>query len=320
MRIASLLPSATEILFAIGAGDDVVGVTHECDYPPQARQCPALTSDLLPPGLSSAEIDAAVSTGIGDQHTIYALDAEALATAAPDVVVAQRLCDVCAVPVETVEQALCTMPDQACVVAADPHTLDDLGPAIIEIGAATGAVERAQRVVGDLRHRLDVVAAAVAGRTRPRVVVLEWPDPPWTPGHWVPDMVEQAGGDCVLGRSGAASQRTTFDALAAVEADIVITAFCGFDLAQTIERSREIDHRPEWAALIGGARLVAVDGSAYFSRPGPRLVDGVELLSWIFHGVGEQPPAARGAQYASDTWADVGSADAHRVAAVNAGR
>lgn len=302
MRIVSLLPSATEWLFAMGAGGDVVGVTHECDHPDEVADLPAVTRDLLPGTRSSSEIDAAVAAGIHDQHTIYALDADAVRALQPDVVVAQQLCDVCAVPVDAVEAAVCTLGARTRVVAADPHTLDDLLPAGRELGRAVGAADGAAALAGELADRLDAVAATVAGRRRPLVAMLEWPDPPWLPGHWAPDMIAHAGGSSVVGSSGAPSRRATFDELAAVDADVVIAAFCGFDLDETIARTAEIADRPAWKALTAGARLLAVDGSAYVSRPGPRLVDGVEILAHALHGVGGPPPAGAVAEWRGGRW------------------
>lgn len=312
MRIVSLLPSATEILFEIGAGDRVVGVTHECDHPPRARDRAVVTRDLLPAGLTSAQIDAAVSAGIRDQHTIYALDDDALAAAAPDVVVAQRLCDVCAVPVDTVDRALCTLAPHARVVAADPRTLADLPGAVRALGAAVGHHGGAERLAAALTRRLATVAATVAGRARPGVVVLEWADPPWTPGHWVPDMIHVAGGRCLVGASGAASQRTTWAALAERDADVVVVALCGFDLPETIARLEEITGEAGWRELTAGARVAAVDGSAYVSRPGPRLVDGVELLARVLHGAGPPPPPGRAAELRDGVWVDASDA-VHRT-------
>lgn len=301
-RIVSLLPSATEILFAIGAGPEVVGVTHECDHPAAATDRPAVTRDLLPPGLSAAEIDAAVAAGIRDDHTIYALDTDALGAAAPDVVVAQQLCDVCAVPVEVVDDALCTVAPAARVVAADPHTLADLADTIRAVGAAVGAVDGAERLVADLRVRLAAVDDAVAGRPRPDVAVLEWPDPPWLPGHWVPDMVAAAGGTSLLGASGEPSRRADWADLATVEADVVVAAFCGFDLATTTAMVDDLADHDGWGRLVDGARVVAVDGSALFSRPGPRLVDGVEVLAHVLHGVGPAPSSTATAEWRDARW------------------
>ncbi|CAN5788663.1 cobalamin-binding protein [soil metagenome] len=302
MRIVSLLPSATELLFALGVGDQVVGVTHECDFPPRASHLPSVTRDLLPPGLTAAEIDAAVSAGIRDDHTIYALDADMLGDLRPDVVVAQQLCDVCAVPVDTVTDALCTLAPQARIVAADPHTLDDLLDVVAAIGEQVDAGAGTTRLVADLQQRLDAVAAAVAGRSRPSVAMLEWPDPPWLPGHWAPDMIVHAGGDSLFGVSGQPSVRASFDDLAVVDADVVVAAFCGFDLEQTIAHVDGIADRPAWRALVDGARLFAIDGSAYVSRPGPRLVDGVELLAFVLHGVGDPPPADAVAEWRDGAW------------------
>jgi iron complex transport system substrate-binding protein len=308
MRIVSLLPSATEILFAIGAGDQVVAVTHECDHPPAARTRRAVTRDLLPPGLSSAEIDAAVTAGIRDRHTIYALDERALEAVAADLVVAQTLCDVCAVPVETVDRALCSVAPKARVVAADPQTLTELAGAVRTIGAAVGMAAGAERLAADLTGRLAAVTDAVQGRPAPGVAVLEWTDPPWIPGHWVPDMVDRAGGRCLLGASGEPSRRTTWDALAGVDADVVVAALCGFDLRETLARIGEIERHPAWRRLTADARVVAVDGSAYFSRPGPRLIDGVELLARMLHGVGAPPPPGRAAELVDGAWVDAASA------------
>lgn len=305
MRIVSLLPSATEWLFAIGVGDRVVGVTHECDHPREARGLPAVTRDLLPRQLSAADIDAAVSAGIRDEHTIYALDVDALRALAPDVVVAQQLCDVCAVPVDAIEAAVCTLGPQVRVVAADPHTLDDLLPAGVELGRAVGATGQAEALAEVLQQRLEAVGRLVADRSRPDVAMLEWPDPPWLPGHWAPDMIELAGGVSLFGRSGQPSRRATFDQLATVDADVVIAAFCGFDLAQTIARIDEIADRTAWRSLIDGARVLAVDGSAYVSRPGPRLVDGVEVLAGALHGVGAPPPPDAVAEWRDGCWRDL---------------
>lgn len=283
MRIVSLLPSATEALFALGVGDQVVGVTHECDFPPAARSLPAVTRDLLPPGLSASQIDAAVATGIRDDHTIYALDTERLAALAPDVVITQDLCDVCAVPSSTVEAAACTLPAPARVVAADPHDLSELPGALRAIGAAVGAPAAAEDWVASFDARLAAVAGAVAERARPDVLVLEWPDPPWAPGHWVPSMVAAAGGRCALGTAGKPSARTSWDVIDALDVDVVVTAFCGFDLEQSLAQLSALVGHPAWEALCARAKAWITDGSAYFSRPGPRLVDGVELLAGILH-------------------------------------
>ncbi len=290
MRIVSLVPSATEILFTVGAGDDVVGVTHECDYPTEARRRTHVTSDRLPPGLSPAEIDAAVSKGVAEAHTIYRLDQDALARLAPDLVVTQSLCAVCAVPTDQVVEAVCAMPARARLVATDPQRLDDVIADVARIGQAAHRSEEADAAVEQLHERLRSVDRAVDGRPRPRVLVLEWPDPPFLPGHWVPEQVARAGGRNVAGAVGAKSTRTSWQHLDQLDADFVLLAFCGFDLAATLDLLPPLWPRPEWRRLLRRARVVAVDGSAYFSRPGPRLVDGVELLASLLHPDSVQSP------------------------------
>lgn len=289
-RIVSLLPAVTETLFAIGRGDEVVGVTHECDHPAEAASRPAVTSDLLPHGLTSAQIDEAVVDSLGDVHTIYRLDEERLVELDPDLIVTQALCEVCAVPTARVKEAVCTMPRRARVLSSDPETLEGVLEGIVEIGQAVEAGDAARELVGELRTRIRTVERAVSGRPRPRTVVLEWPDPPYAPGHWVPDMVEAAGGQNALGESGRPSRRTSWEEVLEADPEVVVLGFCGFDLARTIERLEEIEGRPEWERLLSRARVVALDGSAYVSRPGPRLVDGVELLAWLLHRPGELLP------------------------------
>lgn len=304
MRIVSLLPSATEILFALGVGKQVVGVTHECDFPPAARSLPAVTRDLLPPGLSAAEIDTAVAAGIRDEHTIYALDAERLAALEPDVVVTQDLCDVCAVTSATVTSVACTLPAPARVVAADPHDLHELPVALRGIAAAVGAEAAGEEWAASFDDRLAAVAEAVSDRPQQSVLVLEWPDPPWAPGHWVPSMIAAAGGACVLGMAGEPSRRTTWEALDALDVDVVVTAFCGFDLEQSLAQLSRLEGHAQWQALCARADVWVADGSAYFSRPGPRLVDGVELLAGVLHPDAWPAPPASAARAISSDHAD----------------
>jgi iron complex transport system substrate-binding protein len=295
VRIVSLLPSATEILFAVGAGQQVVGVTHECDFPPEARELPVVTEDLLPTWLPAVEIDRAVAAGVRDRHTIYRLDEELLTALDPDVVVTQALCEVCAVPTRLVEQTVCSMPREARVVSSDPQDLEGIFASILEIGAVVGA-DDTEAVLASLRDRLAQVRKLVEGLPQPRVAVLEWPDPPYAPGHWVPGMVQAAGGRSVLGSSGRPSRRMAWEEILDSRPDVVVLAFCGFDLAETLRRADEMEGEP-WRRLTESVDVMAVDGSAYFSRPGPRVVDGVELLAWLLHGVDDlrPPPRAVGA-------------------------
>ncbi|TDC24591.1 cobalamin-binding protein [Streptomyces sp. 8K308] len=287
MRIVSLLPSATEILFAVGAGDDVVGVTFECDHPPAARTRRVVSTSALPEGLPPAEIDRVVSERMAAGEDLYHLDRGALAGLEADLVVTQDLCAVCAVDVSTVHEALDFLACRADVLTVDPHTLAEVLESIVTIGAVTGGRERAERLVGELSGRLSAVRSRVAGREPVPVLVLEWTDPPFAPGHWVPDMVEAAGGRCVLGRSGTASFRTTWAEVAAAGAEVVVCAPCGFGLDEAAGLAAAVADR-----LPPGLPLWAVDANASFARPGPRLVDGVEALAGIFHpATGEPEPS-----------------------------
>ncbi|MBI4571093.1 MAG: cobalamin-binding protein [Chloroflexi bacterium] len=297
MRIASLLPSATEIVYALGLGDSLVAVTHECDFPAAARGTPSVTSSLIAEGLPSALIDRAVRESRRDAHTIYALDAERLVALAPDVVLTQSLCDVCAVPRSAVEEAACAMPRAANVVSLDPHTLDGVFESIADAGAALGVPERAERLVAGLRARIDAVRRVVEGRPRPRVLCCEWLDPLYRGGHWVPQQVRLAGGLDGLGREGEYSALVEWDEVASYGPDVVVLMPCGFDAAGAASRAGELTRRPGWERLpaVRSGRVFAVDGSGYFSRPGPRLVDGIELLARILHPESFGTPAPEGA-------------------------
>src|SRR4051812_21471829 len=224
MRIVSLLPSTTEVLFAVGAGDDVVGVTFECDYPPEARSRRIVSTSALPEGLTAAEIDRVVTERMRAGEDLYHLDEGALADLDADLVVTQDLCAVCAVDVSVVDDALAHLGCRADVLTIDPHTLDEVLDSVLALGRSSGREPTAEQLVGGLRQRLQRVGAAVAGRPRPRVVVLEWTDPPFAPGHWVPEMVERAGGSSVLGEPGEKSFRTTWEAVANAQPEVVVVA------------------------------------------------------------------------------------------------
>lgn len=280
MRIVSLLPSTTEILFAIGAGDDVVGVTFECDFPPEARQRTIVSDTALPHGLTPAQIDAVVRERVAAGQELYVLDAGALHSLDPDVVVTQDLCAVCAVDVSTVDDALAHLGCRAEVVTIDPQTLDAVLESILRLGEVAGATAHATALAAELRRRLAHVADAVAGRPRPRVAVLEWTDPPFDAGHWVPDMVEAAGGLSVLGERGQRSSQITWDDLARRAPDLIVVSPCGYRLGGAVELAEEL---VVGAPLPRGVPVWAVDADAAFVRPGPRLVDGVETLAGIMH-------------------------------------
>lgn len=280
MRIVSLLPSATEILFAVGAGNDVLGVTFECDFPEEARHRTVVSNTALPEGLTPSEIDAVVRARIAAGEDLYTLDEGALRTLDPDLVVTQDLCAVCAVDITEVDAALAHLGCRAEVLTLDPMTLDEVLASVEQVGRVTSHEAAAIRLTGELRKRLDAVRSAVAGRKRPRVAMLEWTDPPFGSGHWVPDMVTAAGGWSVLGDAGTRSKRTSWDDVAAAAADLIVVTPCGYRLdgakglaEQLVASGRLPKEIPVWA----------VDADAAFVRPGPRLVDGVETLAAIFH-------------------------------------
>lgn len=280
MRIVSLLPSTTEILFTIGAGDDVVGVTFECDFPAEARTRTIVSTSAMPEGLSPAQIDAFVAAAMQRGDDLYHLDEGALAGLEADLVVTQDLCAVCAVDVSVVDDALAHLGCDAEVLTIDPHTLDEVFASIEELGRATGNDETAAALVTEQRRRLDVIAARISGRPRPRVMFLEWTDPPFAPGHWIPEMVTLAGGEPVLGRPGEKSRRVGWDEVHAARPDVIVVAPCGFDR----EGSRALaDDLVAAGRLPIGVPVHAVDANASWARPGTRLVDGIEELAALLH-------------------------------------
>jgi iron complex transport system substrate-binding protein len=286
MRIVSLVPNGTEILFALGAGDRVVGVSHECDYPAEARTRPILTGSALAPGMSAAEVDAAVSAQVGSGLSLYTLDEARIAELAPDVIVTQQLCPVCAVSTEQVDGAVRPLPRCPDLVSLDPRTIGEVFADVRRVGGVTGLGAQAEALLADLDRRLAAVRQRVAGRPRPRVLALEWLDPPFAGGHWVPEMIALAGGTDAFGEPGGHSARLTWDQIAAADPDVIVVMPCGFDEAGAREQIATIAGRPEWRSLraVRGGRVFPVDANGCFSRPGPRLVDGVERLAAILHG------------------------------------
>ena len=280
VRIVSLLPSTTEICFAVGAGDDVVGVTFECDFPAEARGRRIVSTSALTPGLSPAQIDVEVKARFAAGEDLYHLDEGALADLDADLVLTQDLCAVCAVDVGTVDGALRHLGCRAEVVTVDPGRLDEVVESVVSVGTATGHPEAAAVVAAGLRRRLERLEVAVAGRSRPRVAVLEWTDPPFTAGHWVPDMVVAAGGEAVLGTAGARSVETTWQQVAASAPDLVVISPCGYRLPGAVELAIGVVAA---GRLPEGIPVWAVDADAAFVRPGPRLVDGVEALAALCH-------------------------------------
>ena len=280
MRIVSLVPHATELLFALGLGDDVVGVTHECDYPEAAQDLPQVTRDVLPPGLSPGEIDAAVRERTAGGESIYELDEELVAELEPDLIVTQALCHVCAVSVDEVQALAQTLPGPPRVIALAPTTYGETVGDVRTIAQATEAKDAALDLIARTARRADVVRLAVRGAPRPRVAALEWMDPVFVAGHWTPQLIEMAGGDDVLGFAGEPSREATWDEVAAAQPEIVVVMPCGYDAARALVEAESFADR---LRTVGAAQVVAVNASAYFSRPGPRLIDGLELLAHILH-------------------------------------
>ena len=303
MRIVSLLPSATEILCDLGAGDDVVGVTFECDHPAEARQRRIVSTTALPAGLSPSEIDAFVAGAVARGEDLYHLDAGALADLAPDLVVTQDLCAVCAIDVDTVDGALQHLGCRAEVLTVDPQTLEQVVQSVLTIGAAAGRSDAAASAVATARRRLDVVRRRVAGRPRPRVTVLEWTDPPYSPGHWLPDLVDAAGGVVALGASGARSSRITWEEVRATPTDVVVVAPCGYDLPAATALAEQLVADD---LLPTGVPVWAADANASWTRPALRLVDAVEDLAAVLHPAGSLPaPATLAAVHSSTSRASV---------------
>ena len=280
MRIVSLVPHATELLFALGLGGDVVAVTHECDFPSEARRLPQITRDVLPAGLSAGEIDAAVRERTAQGRAIYELDEPALAQLEPDLIVTQALCAVCAVSYDDVVRVAERIPSTPRVISLDPHTIGEAMGDIRTIAQATGARDAALDLVTRQRKRIDDVRRAVKSRPRPAVAALEWLDPVFVAGHWTPQLVDLAGGADVLGFPGEHSEESSWDAVAAGRPEVVVVMPCGYDGLRALEEAERYRDR---LAELGARRIVAVDAAAYFSRPGPRLVDGLELLAHVLH-------------------------------------
>jgi len=280
VRIVSLVPHATELLFALGLDDEVIAVTHECDHPAAARELPAVTRNALPEGLAAAAIDAAVRERAASGESIYELDTARLAALEPDLIVTQALCPVCAVSYDEVRALAAELPSRPRVIALDPHTIGESLADVRTIAQATGRRDEGIALIARAAGRIDRVRLAVRGARRRSVVALEWLDPPFVAGHWTPQLIEFAGGIDLLGSPGEASVEVDWETVAAAEPEVVVVMPCGYDAPRALAAARE--HADRLAAL-GASKIVAVDASAYFSRPGPRLVDGLELLAHILH-------------------------------------
>jgi iron complex transport system substrate-binding protein len=280
VRIVSLVPSATETLFALGLGDEVIAVTHECDYPSAVQELPKVTRDALPRDLTAGQIDAAVRARTEQGESIYELDAEALHELQPDLIVTQALCAVCAVSFDDVRAIAEQIASRPEVISLDPHTLGEVLGDVRTLAAATDRRDAGVALVQDAAARIDRVRLAVRGRRTPRVAALEWLEPLYVAGHWTPQLIEYAGGVDVLGMPGEHSERRSWAEVAAAEPDVVVAMPCGYDAERA--HAEALTFRERLAAL-GAGEVVAVDAAAYFSRPGPRLIDGLELLAHVLH-------------------------------------
>ncbi len=286
MRIVSLLPSATEIICSLGLDDQLVGVTHECDFPRSVLGLPKVTKTLIPTDASSAEIDRLVRDRLGAQSALYTLDMEALQRLRPDLIVTQALCDVCAVAEDEVRNAACMLPNLPPVVNLEPATLGEVLACIRQVADAVGEPRRADAVIGALQSRVDaVVARGKQVASRPRVALLEWLDPPFSTGHWNPELVRLAGGEDGLGREGEKSRTLRWEEVIAYQPEVVLISCCGFTTERAMRDVSLLADVAGWddVPAVRNGRVYVTDGAAYFSRPGPRLVDSLELLAHVIH-------------------------------------
>lgn len=285
MRICSLLPGATEIAFALGLGDQIVGVTHECDYPADAKQKPVVVRSAIDTDrLSGQEIDGKVGELLETGKGLYLIDEEALRASAPELILTQGLCDVCALDYSEVVKAAARLPIQPVILSLNPRSLFDVLDDVVRIGAATQREATADAFVNDLRQRVEQIGLAEP-HYRPRVVCLEWFEPLYVAGHWVPEMVALAGGHDVLGRQTEPSFRVDWASVFDADPEIILLMPCGFDVRRAVKEANALRALPHWEELqaVKRGRVYALNGSAYFSRPGPRLVNGLEILARIIH-------------------------------------
>jgi iron complex transport system substrate-binding protein len=290
MRICSLLPSATEILFALGLGDSVIGVTHECDFPPEAAKRPVLIRPRVDPHAEPREIDRQVRALVERGESIYAVDAELLASLAPDLIVTQDLCHVCAASPDDLATALARLPKQPAVLSLTPHSLAEVWEDIRRVGGATHRRREAQGLAMALEQKVAAIEAkagraGIDAKSRPRVLCLEWLDPFYVAGHWVPEMVAMAGGVDVLGREGSPSFRVSAEQMAATKAEVIVILPCGYGVVRSAAEYSAMTLPGRWRDMpaVREQKIYAVDANSYFSRPGPRLTDGIALLAHLIH-------------------------------------
>ncbi|TCJ20657.1 cobalamin-binding protein [Rubrobacter taiwanensis] len=285
-RVASLLPSATELVHFVGATGSLVGVTHECDYPPGVRSLPRLTASAIDHSkMTSAEIDASVSGHLTDADSLYTLNVELLGRLRPDLILTQGLCEVCSVSMNVVQRAIGELDSEPEVISLDPYSLEEVLQTAITVGRALGREDLARGRVAELKGRVARVREAASGAKRPRVACIEWLDPPFAAGHWVPEMVQMAGGSEVLGKPNTDSFRVSWEDVAAAEPEVIVLMPCGFNVERTLREAHLLRELPGWSDIpaVRGGRVWAVEANSYFSRPAPRLVEGIEILASIIH-------------------------------------
>lgn len=287
MRICSFLPSTTEIVYELGLGDKITGVTHECDYPPEARDKKRVIMSLIDPEkLSSREIDEIVSKNAQEGKSTYLIDRDALVEADPDIILTQELCEVCAVSGNEVTEAVEVLGHKPDVITLEPRTLREILDTILIIGEATGTLDAAREITDKLEYRIEKIRSLLGGeRDRPRVFCLEWLDPPYVAGHWVPEMVETAGGECGIGKAGEPSFKVSWEDIVNFAPQMLFIMPCGYDIEKTLDEIDTLTSHDEWFSLPSTNRgqIYLFDANSYFSRPGPRIVDGLEILAKTIH-------------------------------------
>lgn len=286
MRIVSLLSSATEIICGLGLRDQLVGVTHECDYPAGVSDLPKVTQTLIPHDATSGQIDTLVRERLRSERALYSLDMQVLQSLSPDLIVTQALCDVCAVAESEVQAAACSLPGKPRVINLEPTCLADVFECIRQVGVAAKVGDQAETYIDSLQRRVDAVAKRTESiRQRPSVMLLEWIDPPFCAGHWSPELVALAGGREAIGVASQRSVTTSWADIVAADPEVLLIACCGFGIDRTLQDVPILQASPGWHSLacVKSNRVYVVDGSAYFSRPGPRLVDSLEILANALH-------------------------------------
>lgn len=284
-RIVSLLPSATEIVFALGAQDQLVGVSHACDYPNEVKSLPCLTKSILTPGLSAREIDQMTAAALRRGESLYELDEKLLRDLRPDVVITQALCDVCAISYSSVERAVGSLGPGVSLVSLEPDCIEAVLNDVVRVGVAIDREQSAHTLVEDAQRRLYLLRTRVDGAPRPRVLGLEWFDPPYFGGHWVPEQIEAAGGTPVIGAPGERSLRMSWQSITELDPDVILLMPCGYNAEESRQLLGDVSERSDWKALraVQEGRVWSLDANAHFSRPGPRVIAGAELIGHILH-------------------------------------